>query len=92
MNFEIQYLFNTIGGALCAAYLYLFREQASLQKRVQSLEDVHTIKIDDVAKKVDKLEQKIEELSHNIHKEKNIESQLTVAIGLLIKKLDENNK
>jgi len=89
MNFDIQYLFNTIGSGLVGAYLYLFKRVGDLEKRVQSLEDIHTIKIDQVAQKVDKLESKIEELAHNIHKEKNIESQLTVAIGLLIKKLDE---
>ena len=75
MNFDIQYLFNTIGSALVVAYSYLFKRVDNLEKRVQSLEDIHTIKIDQVAQKVDKLESKIEELAHNIHKEKNIESQ-----------------
>jgi hypothetical protein len=89
MNFDIQYLFNTIGSGLVGAYLYLFKRVGDLEKRVQSLEDIHTIKIDQVAQKVDKLESKIEELAHNIHKEKNIEGQLSQAIFLLIKKLDE---
>lgn len=66
-----------------------------LKQRTQKLEDIHTIKIDQVAAKLDKLEQKFEELAYNIHKEKNIEGQMLQIMNLVYKELskrDENNK
>lgn len=95
MQFDIQYIFNTLGSGLVAAYLYLFNRVNALEKRVQKLEDIHTIKIDQVAEKMDKLEQRFEELSYNIHKEKNIEGQMLQIMNLVYKELskrDENNK
>jgi len=72
--------------------IILLKDKTDLQeKRLQKLEDIHTIKIDQVAEKLDKLERKFEELSYNIHKEKNVENQLTQAINLLIKKIDNEN-
>lgn len=91
MQFDIQYIFNTLGGALIAVCMYLFNQIVSLQKRVQSLEDIHTIKIDQVAEKLDKLEKKFEELSYNIHKEKNQEHQLTLTLQAILKKLNEDD-
>lgn len=91
MQFDIQYIFNTLGGALIGAYMYLFNRVNLLEKRVQSLEDIHTIKIDQVAEKLDKLEKKFEELSYNIHKEKNQEHQLTLTLQAILKKLNEDD-
>lgn len=75
--------------------IILLKDKTDLQeKRLQKLEDIHTIKIDQVAEKLDKLERKFEELSYNIHKEKNVESQLTQTLNLLLKELQskhENN-
>jgi hypothetical protein len=95
MSLDFQYVFNLGIMALVGVSTYLFNVVQTLKERVQALEDVHTIKLDDLIKKVDKLElsnekmeQKLNELSHNIHKEKNTEHQLTQAINLLIKKID----
>lgn len=95
MSLDFQYVFNLGIMALVGVSTYLFNVVQTLKERVQALEDIHTIKLDALIKKVDKLEYsnekmelKLNELSHNIHKEKNTEHQLTQAINLLIKKID----
>jgi TolA-binding protein len=95
----ISFLLVTCIGLIGVVYWIHRNEIAKLkdakddhEKRVQKLEDIHTIKIDQVAEKLDKLERKVEELAYNIHKEKNVENQLTQAINLLIKKIDNETK
>ena len=96
MNLEFQYIFNLGIMALAGIATYLFNKVSDHEKRIQKVEDVTAIKIDDLISKVDKLELsneklevKIEELAHNIHKEKNVESQLTVTLGLVLKELQK---
>ena len=91
MQFDIQYLFNTLGSGLLAVCLYLFNRVTVLEKRVQSLEDIHTIKIDQVAEKLDKLEKELKDLSYNIHKEKNQEHQLNLTLQAILRKLNEDD-
>jgi TolA-binding protein len=91
MNFNLQDLFNTIGGACIAFGIWMHNRQTGIEKRVQSLEDIHTIKIDQVAEKLDKLEKKFEELSYNIHKEKNQEQKLTSTLDAILRELKHKN-
>ena len=96
MQLEFQYIFNLGIMALAGIATYLFNKSQDHERRVQKLEDVTSIKIDDLITKVDKLEvsnekleQRMAEIAHNIHKEKNVESQLTVTLGLVLKELQK---
>lgn len=98
MSLDFQYVFNLGIMALVGVSTYLFNVVQTLKERVQALENIHTIKLDDLIKKVDKLElsnekmeQKLNELSHNIHKEKNTEHQLNTTLTLILKKLSEDD-
>lgn len=61
---------------------------ASHEKRIQKREDIDGTKLDQLEKKIDKIEQSIEALSINIHKEKNQEAQLVNAIAAMTKVLE----
>lgn len=69
------------------------------EKRVQKIEDVQTIKIDQLSIEFSKMEVKIDglasqvsTLSQNFHKQKNEESQLVNAANGLLKFLERNEK
>jgi len=98
MPLDFQYLFNLGIMALAGVATYLFNKIQEYEKRIQKVEDVTLFKIDALIDKVDKLEisneklnTKFAELAYNIHREKNVESQLTITLGLLLKKLTEND-
>lgn len=68
-------------------------------KRIQKQEDVSGIKMDNIVESIKKLESsteelktKMQELSYNIHKEKNVESQLTQTLNLLLKELQSKHE
>jgi len=99
MNLEFQYIFNLGIMALAGIATYLFNKSQDHERRVQKLEDVTSIKIDDLINKVDKLEVsneklevKIEELAHNLHKEKNAENQLTSVMKLVLLELQKRDE
>jgi len=106
MQLEFQYLFNLGIMALAGIATYLFNKSQDHERRVQKLEDVTSIKIDDLITKVDKLEVsneklevsneklevKIEELAHNLHKEKNAENQLTSVMKLVLLELQKRDE
>lgn len=58
------------------------------EKRIQKGEDIQGTKLEQLEKKIDKIEQSIEALSINIHKEKNQEAQLVNAIAAMTKVLE----
>lgn len=99
MTLEFQHVFNLGIMALSGVATYLFNKSQDHERRIQKVEDITSIKIDTLIEKVndlektqEKLEVKIAELAHNLHKEKNVESQLTQTLALLLKKLsDETN-
>lgn len=70
----------------------LENKQENHEKRIQKVEDVHGPKFDTLEKKIDKLEISIQTLSENLHKEKNEEHSLTIAITNLYKFLEKNEK
>ena len=99
MTLDFQYVFNLGIMALAGVATYLFNKSQDHERRVQKLEDVTSIKIDDLITKVDKLEisnekleLKINELAHNIHKEKNQEQQLATVMNLMLKELEKRNE
>ena len=99
MTLDFQYVFNLGIMALAGVATYLFNKSQDHERRVQKLEDVTSIKIDDLITKVDKLEisnekleLKINELAHNIHKEKNQEQQLAMVMNLMLKELEKRNE
>ena len=77
---------------LGAVSKYLFDKVQDHEKRVQSIEDIQGTKLDTLEKKIDKIETAIETLAANLHKEKNQENQLTIAITKLYQFLDEKHK
>lgn len=87
MQLEFQYIFNLGIMALAGVATYLFNKVQDHERRVQKLEDIHTIKIDQLSKQIVELEAKVDVLADNIHKERNQENQLTQAINLLYKEL-----
>lgn len=99
MNLEFQYIFNLGIMALAGIATYLFNKVSDHEKRIQKVEDVTAIKIDDLITKVDKLEvsnekleQRMAEIAHNIHKEKNVENQLTMTLNLVLKELQKKHE
>ena len=99
MSLDFQYVFNLGVMALVGVAAYLFNKLQDHEKRIQKVEDVTAIKIDDLITKVDKLEVtneklevKINELAHNIHQEKNVESQMVQALNLLYKELSRRDE
>jgi TolA-binding protein len=77
---------------LGAVSKYLFDKVQSHETRIQSVEQVQGTKLDQLEKKIDKIETAIETLANNIHKEKNQEGQLTHAITALLKHLERNEQ
>lgn len=77
---------------LGAVSKYLFDKVQDHEKRVQKMEDIHGDKLTTLEKKIDKLEISIQNLATNLHKEKNQEHQLSVAITKLYKFLEHNEK
>jgi TolA-binding protein len=61
-------------------------------KRLQKREDIDGTKLDLLEKKMDKIEQSIENLSMNIHKEKNQEAQLVNALHAITKVIERLDK
>jgi uncharacterized membrane protein YqhA len=73
------------------------------QSRIQTLEDVQTLKIDELSKKVsimeveikhefEQMKQQVGTLSQNLHKQKNEESALVLATNGLLKFLERHEK
>lgn len=77
---------------LGAVSKYLFDKVQDHEKRVQSIEDIQGTKLDTLEKKIDKIETAIENLATNLHKEKNQENQLTIAITKLYQYLEDKHK
>ena len=71
---------------------YLFDKNQDHERRIQKMEDIHGDKLELLEKKIDKLEISIQNLANNLHKEKNEEFQLTMAITNLYKFLERNEK
>jgi septal ring factor EnvC (AmiA/AmiB activator) len=58
------------------------------ETKIQTIDNIQGTKLDILEKKMDKIEQAIETLASNIHREKNQEAQLTNAINMLYKFLE----
>ena len=71
---------------------YLFDKVQDHEKRIQKMEDLHGDRLSTLEKKIDKLEISIQNLATNLHKEKNQEHQLSIAITNLYKFLEQNEK
>lgn len=71
---------------------YLFDKNQDHEKRIQKIEDIHGNKFETLEKKIDNLEVSIQNLASNLHKEKNQEHNLTIAITKLYQHLERNEK
>lgn len=88
----ILYVLSILTAVLGFFSKYLFDKVQDHEKRVQKMEDIHGDKLELLEKKIDKLEISIQNLANNLHKEKNEEFQLTMAITNLYKFLERNEK
>lgn len=88
----ILYVLSILTAVLGFFSKYLFDKVQDHEKRVQKMEDVHGNKFEALEKKIDRLEISIKTLADNLHKEKNEEFQLTMAITNLYKFLERNEK
>lgn len=88
----ILYVLSILTAVLGFFSKYLFDKVQDHEKRVQKMEDVHGNKFEALEKKIDRLEISIQNLANNLHKEKNEEFQLTMAITNLYKFLERNEK
>lgn len=71
---------------------YLFDKVQDHEKRIQKMEDLHGDRLTTLEKKIDKLEISIQNLATNLHKEKNEEHNLTIAIKKLYEFLETHEK
>ena len=85
-------LIGIIYGTLTAKINKIEVKQETLIPKVQKLDDIQGTKIELLEKKIDKLEISIQNLSDNLHKAKNEEHTLTIAITKLYKYLEQNEK
>lgn len=88
----ILYVLSILTAVLGFFSKYLFDKVQDHEKRVQKMEDIHGDKLELLEKKIDKLEISIQNLANNLHKEKNQEHQLSIAITNLYKFLEKNEK
>jgi ferritin len=71
---------------------YFFDKAQDHEKRIQKMEDLHGDRLTTLEKKIDKLEISIQNLATNLHKEKNEEHNLTIAIKKLYEFLETHEK
>ena len=85
----ILYVLSILTAVLGFFSKYLFDKVQDHEKRVQKMEDVHGNKFEALEKKIDRLEISIQTLADNLHKEKNQEHNLTIAITKLYEHLEK---
>ena len=85
----ILYVLSILTAVLGFFSKYLFDKVQDHEKRVQKMEDVHGNKFEALEKKIDRLEISIQNLAENLHKEKNQEHNLTIAITKLYEHLEK---
>ena len=94
MQIELNNIFvflSTLAfGFLLWCAKYLFDRAQVHETRIQAIENIQGTKLDQLEKKIDKIEMAIENLSANIHKEKNQENQMTAALTALLRHLERN--
>lgn len=100
MTLDIQYVLNIILGAVTVVAGWLLARVQEHEKRVQRIEDVYTIKFEDLKAefkdmeaKIDRLTQSMSDLTMNIHKSKNQENALNTTLSAILNHLEfEQNK
>lgn len=97
---EYTSVFLFIGGIFwtiaSGVTIYLFNTTSSLKERTQRLEDLQGNKLDTLKKEFDdfrlEMKKELQNIASQIHKEKNMESQMNVTLRLLLKHLEESDK
>lgn len=75
MTIEVQYIFNLALGGVTAVAVYLYNLVMQHEKRIQKIEDVQSIKIDDLKKDFEAMEKKIDALTQAVQ-------ELSIALKL----------
>jgi len=94
----VTILFSVVFALIGVIYKTVTKDISNIQsiqkdheKRIQSVEDIQGTKIDIVIKDIEELKNSFKDLTAMVHREKNQENALNVAIRLLIKQLEKNN-
>lgn len=67
MVIEFQYIFNMILGVVGSIACYLFFQVSQHEKRIQKIEDVQSMKIDELKRDIEQMERKIDELTRVVN-------------------------
>jgi hypothetical protein len=67
MQIEIQYIINVAFGIVSGIAIYLFNQSNQHEKRIQKIEDVQSIKIEDLKKDFEAMEKKIDALTKAVN-------------------------
>lgn len=76
--------------------IYLFTMVSSLKERVQRVEDLQGSKLDNLKDEFDdfrkEMKEELKNIATQIHKEKNIENQMSTVLSLILKELEDKNE
>lgn len=67
MTIDLQYFFNMILGVVGSIACYLFFQVSQHEKRIQKIEDVQSMKIDELKRDMEQMERKIDALTHAVN-------------------------
>lgn len=67
MTLEIQYVINVVFGVVSGIGIYLFNQVNQHEKRIQKIEDVQGIKIDELRHNFEIMETKIDALTKAVN-------------------------
>jgi len=90
MTIELQPIFNLAISALVGVALYFFKMSQNHEKRIQKMEDIFAIKIEHLIVEIENMKKQIEHLSIVIEKTVETESNMSMAVDLLVKELRLN--
>jgi len=90
MTIELQPIFNLAISALVGVALYFFKMSQNHEKRIQKMEDIFAIKIEHLIVEIENMKKQIEHLSIVVEKTVETESNMSMAVDLLVKELRLN--
>jgi len=90
MTIELQQIFNVLMPFFIGICLYFFKVVQGHEKRIQKMEDIFAIKIEHLIVEIENMKKQIEHLSIVVEKTVETESNMSMAVDLLVKELRVN--
>jgi hypothetical protein len=87
MTIELQQIFNVLMPFFIGICLYFLKVVQGHEKRIQKMEDIFAIKIEHLIVEIENMKKQIEHLSIVIEKTVETESNMSMAVDLLVKEL-----